>query len=114
MRFEDWQDTRSPLPEIDVGGFWFNTLGASLHELDDHLVMSVLIDESDGMSVVLMLDPHQEAGIRQLLPMREETWTSVHDWLRGLDLADNEVIGRTTNTAFVAFALLADGDSPQE
>lgn len=66
------------------------------------------------MSVVLMLDANQEASVRQLLPMREETWTSIHDWLRELDLADNEVIGRTTNTAFRAFTLLADGNSPQK
>jgi hypothetical protein len=66
------------------------------------LLLAVLVDDNTGTSAVLALEPSQAAAIRTLLPMRKETWRAVHDWLRSLDLDDNEVLGSTRNEFIVA------------
>jgi hypothetical protein len=105
--YDEWRSEPTSLPDIDVGGFLFNTFASSLHRVEGRLAVAVLHDAT-GASVVVALDEHQTATIETLLPFTRERHGSIMDWLRALDIGGNEVLGMTTNEAYRAFTGLAD------
>jgi hypothetical protein len=109
--FDEWRAQPSQLPEIDVGGFFFNTFSTSLHRIEGRLALAVVDDDATGASVVVALDETQSAAIETLLPFTKERHRQIMDWVRALDIGHNEVIGMTTNEAYRAFAGLLDDPS---
>ena len=95
--YADWLEAPWPIEPVEVGGFYSYALGWSLHEVDGHLALSLLVEDEGSATVVLKLTPALEGEARQFLPVSKESVRTLQDWVRSVRLDDCEVLGGSIN-----------------
>jgi hypothetical protein len=105
---DEWRADRTSLPQIEVGGFYITTLGASVHKIDDRWSIALLVDDGTSLSVVVGLTDEQCHELDALYPFTPDQWQALHQLLRTWNLANHEILGATTNNVHQAFTQLAN------
>jgi hypothetical protein len=110
--YADWLESPWPIEPVEVGAFYAYATGRSLHEVDGHLAISLLVEHEGSATVVLKLTPALEGEARQFLPVCKGSSRTLQDWVRGVRLGDCEVLGGYINDFHKAAMDL--GEPPEE
>lgn len=102
-----------PMEEIVLNGSYALGLGAGLHDCRGHIVLSVMLDETSGKSIVVQLTDEQDAEVRSLLRLPgQDKRRAISSWLADVQIGDNEVLGWAWNDLIRALLHLGAREAP--